>query len=76
MRKSTRKINGAYARFTFWQTLTTMLTNFDAVVKHKEHLTPEDVRVQKRIHRALYDCYTMSKEMREQRRKELETLIV
>ena len=73
--KFTRKFNGEYSRFAFWQALTAKLAEFDSLVRHKEHLTPEDVRAQREIHKALYDCYSISKGMREQHRDTLRRVI-
>ena len=75
MAKFTQRFNKAYVRFAFWQTLTSMLADFDSMVECKEYLTPQDVKAQKQIHRALYGCYALAKKMHEQHRNSLDRMI-
>ena len=75
MSKFTKKFNSACSRFAFWQTLTAKLAEFDRLVKHGEHLRPEDVKAQREIHKALYGCYSISKDMRERRKDDLKRMV-
>ena len=74
MTKFARRFNSACSRFAFWQVMTAKLADFENLVHRKEHLTPNDIKAQKQIHCALYDCYTLAKEMRELHRVSLDTL--
>ncbi len=56
------KFNRRIARIAFWHRITVNLANFDALLKAQGHLTPDDVKALKRIHKALTDCYTSAKE--------------
>ena len=71
MNKASKRFNGMCSRYAFWHTLTAKLAEFDSLMKHKEHLTPEDVKAQKWIHQALYRCYMKARKMREHHREEL-----
>ena len=64
MSSKTKRLNGAVSRYAFWEKLSAKLAEFDALMKHREHFTPADVKVQREIHEALYRCYEQSKEMR------------
>ena len=70
----TRRFNGAYSRAAFWHTLTVRLADFDSLLKHKESLTPEDVKAQHEIHQALYACYSLAKSRAQHHRESLDTL--
>ena len=72
MRPSMKQYNGALSRVAFWHSMTVRLAEFESLVHHREHLRPEDVRALREIHRALYDCYELSKGMQSMHKKELE----
>ena len=59
--KFNRKCNGTVSRIAFWQAMTAQLADFELLVHHREHLTPDDVKALKQIHIALFDCYRAAK---------------
>lgn len=65
------KYNGELSRVAFWHGMTTRLAEFASLIHHQEHLRPDDVRALKEIHRALYECYVVAKDMQVRHRKEL-----
>ena len=72
--KFTKSFNRAASRFAFWHVMMSKLADFDGLVKHRQNLTPEDVKILREIHIALYKCYSISKEMAGQHKARLSKL--
>ena len=70
----TKRFNRAASRLAFWQAMTARLAEFDSLVRRREHLTPEDVKALRQIHRALYECYSQAKTQKRQHEEALERL--
>ena len=60
--KFNRWISNICTRLAFWYRITAHLAGFDALLKAQGHLTPDDFKAFKRLHKALADCYSTVKE--------------
>ena len=73
-RKFNRRCNHLCVRIAFWHRMTSQLAGFDSIIKSREHLTPDDLKALKEIHKALFWCYSEAKGRLQLHQKDLRRL--
>ena len=72
--KYTKRCNRIVSRLAFWHLMKSKLADFDGLMRHRESLTPEDVKTLREIHIELYKTYSLAKGMVEHHKSELSNL--
>ena len=72
--KYTKRCNRIVSRLSFWHLVKSKLADFDGLMRHRESLTPEDVKTLGEIHIELYKSYSLAKGMVEHHKSELSKL--